>query len=165
LKSGSFATNGWTTVQNGTNDWYVGTADPYAGTYSAYISNDGGTSNAYTNNTTQVSHVYIDLTMPSATNDIQIEFKWKCVAEVGYDYARVYYGQTTDFTPVAGSTVSATYLIGTSLNNKSAWQTFGVSVGTSGAGLTRRICISWINDGSVGNNPPINFDNFKINYY
>lgn len=164
FSDGDFTTNGWVTVQDGTNDWYVGTADPYSDTYSAYVSDDSGTSNTYDIDVTQISHVYIDILLPAVAEDIQVSFKWKCEAEPGWDRARVYY-MPTSVTPVAGSTAAiAAYQIGDDLDNNSDWQTFGASIGNDEVGTTMRICITWINDGLYGENPPINFDDFKINY-
>ena len=44
----SFGANGWTTVNAATNYWVVGTATSFAGTRSAYVSNNGA-ANQYDN--------------------------------------------------------------------------------------------------------------------
>jgi hypothetical protein len=166
FESGSFATNGWTTVQGGENDWYVGIADPLDGTYSAYISNDAGTSNAYTSfgGALDVSHVYIDILMPAATTDLVLQFDWICEGEVSFDYGQVH-DIVTSTTPVANTELGATGLVGqTQYNNQSTKATEQISLPIGEAGTTRRIVFSWRNDSSVENQPPMNIDNVKILY-
>ena len=62
----TFAANGWTVSNSANNPWVVGTAvnaAPIVGN-SAYISNDGGTTNAYTNTAACVNYFYRDVTVP-----------------------------------------------------------------------------------------------------
>ncbi|HQI71225.1 MAG TPA: hypothetical protein PLT47_10770, partial [Bacteroidales bacterium] len=74
----TYAANGWTVVNSATNTWQVGSvAVPFAGSNSAFISNDGGVSYAYTNTISQTSHFYRDVTVPAGESQILLSFQWK----------------------------------------------------------------------------------------
>jgi hypothetical protein len=159
----TFAANGWTDVQNGggaASKWYVGTATFNAGARSAYISNNGGTSNAYTTNTSRIQHFYQDITFPVGEPYITLSFNWKGVAESCCDYLQVYLVPTTT-TPVAGSLL-ATGLIGGPYNGQSTWQTATLSLPCSAAGTTQRLVFTFRCDGSVGTQPPHAVDNISL---
>ncbi|HNQ68659.1 MAG TPA: hypothetical protein PKN32_09790, partial [Bacteroidales bacterium] len=54
--------DGWTVVNGSqTNKWEVGTATKYAGSKSAYISNNSGTSNAYSTSSTSNVHICTEI--------------------------------------------------------------------------------------------------------
>jgi hypothetical protein len=93
-ESGSFSTNGWNVVNDTDNQWIVGSADKYAGNFSAYISNDG-INPTYTVNQANVSHIYIDITFPNTLTEAILDFMWKGEMEFNYDYGRVYLTDTT----------------------------------------------------------------------
>ena len=95
------------TLVNGsqTNQWRVGTATSYSGSRSAYISNNSGTSNAYTITSTSTVHMYRDVAFPTSSVPYTLSFYWKCQGESSYDYLRIFLVNTT-VTPTAGSTTS-----------------------------------------------------------
>jgi hypothetical protein len=170
-ESGSFATNGWTVV-NGTqtNQWVVGTATAASGSFSAYISNNGGVSNAYTITSSSIVHIYIDINIPADTSIIVIEFDWKGLGENAagddqYDYGRIYWAPTS-LTPVAGTAVPVANRIGAiKYNNVANFTPNRITVPVdSGFNLTgtQRLIISWINDASVGTQPPLAIDNIVV---
>lgn len=114
----------WTVVNStGINRWVVGTATSFSGSYSAYISNNGGLTNTYTitgGPNPEVSHFYKDITIPNESGDFYLYFKWKSWGENSvtdvtfYDFGSVVV-TTTATTPVANvevSTTSATILSG-----------------------------------------------------
>ena len=108
FESGNFTAQNWTTVESaGVNRWYVGTAAGAAlkGTYGAYISNDSGTTAAYTtyNTVNSVSHFYKDITIPSGTR--QIRFNVKSNGENNFDYISVFICPTST-TPVRDTIVT-----------------------------------------------------------
>ena len=111
----TLAANGWTVVNATTNTWQVGTAaTAFAGTRSAYISNNSGTSWAYSTGTSQTSHFYRDVTLAAGNGSI-LEFQWKGNGESGWDRLLVYTAPTS-VTPVAGTpSSSATTLTGATL--------------------------------------------------
>jgi len=186
FESNTFTTNSWTVVNNVENIWVIGQADKSSGTYSAYISNNGGTSQTYNVNNAQVSHFYKDFTFTS-NSTITLSFKWKCQGEntvgdaIQYDYGTVVITDTT-VTPVAGTEVSTTqatgggngrigattalgkFNLGYGTTPGTTWNT--ESINLSGyAGQTKRIVFTWKNDGSVGANPPFSIDDISINEY
>src|SRR5690606_26895975 len=97
----TFGANGWTVVNQWTNKWIVGTAIPYQGTKGAFISNNDGWSNAYTNSTWQNAHFYRDVAVPAGATDINLSFVYKGVGEVGWDRLLVYTAPTS-VTPTTG---------------------------------------------------------------
>lgn len=189
-ESNSFTTNGWTVVNDTTNVWVIGTAQnrTTGGTRAAYISSDGGTSASYTITTAKVSHMYINITIPSGINDAILVFDWKSWGEdaagaTQYDYGTVVMTDTTT-TPVAGTEVSTALAtldstnrptgngrIGAITNNgkfnltyggaDSNWRREAISL-RNYIGSTKRLIFTWKNDGSAGNNPPFVLDDIKL---
>lgn len=188
-ETNSFSTNSWSVVNDTTNVWVVGSAqnNTSGGTYSAYISDDGGTSASYTISTANVSHFYKDFTFSSTAGTILLVFDWKCQGEntagnaVQYDYGTVVITGVT-VTPVAGTEVSTTTApdggngrLGAAANNGkfnlgygttpgTTWNTESISL-TSYIGQTKRIVFSWVNDGAVGTDPGFIVDNIRIEEY
>src|SRR5450755_3376944 len=68
----TFALNGWTVVNSSGNTWVAGSATVYNGANSAYISNDGGSTNSYDNTTTHISHFYQDVTIPGGVTNVTL---------------------------------------------------------------------------------------------
>lgn len=171
-----------------TNLWVVGLAqnNTSGGSYSAYVSDDGGTNASYTITAASVAHFYKDFTF-SSNSTIYLEFDWKCQGEntagnaVQYDYGTVVITDTGT-TPVPGTEVSTTQAtaggngrIGAAANNGKFNLGYGTNPGTtwntetidltSYAGSTKRIVFTWRNDGSVGTDPPFIVDNIRIVEY
>lgn len=163
FESGSLTTNNWITVNDNKNQWVIGTADNNGGTYSVYISNDNGITPAYTNNTSNISHLYIDISIPSGITECTLDFDFKGEAELNYDYMRVYTAPTT-YTPISGSlpSNSATLVGNSQYNNQSIFVTESIDIGTSYAGTNMRLIFTWKNDNSVGTNPATIIDNIKL---
>ena len=183
FESGNFTANSWTVVNDTTNEWVVGTADAETGTYSAYVSDDGGTSAEYDNTTSQASHFYKDITFGSGSTNIVLSFDWKCAGEDGgsrtsWDYGAVVITDTTD-TVTAGSEVLTAEAsaggngrIGATTNNnkfnldygtnpETDWNNESIDL-TAYAGQTKRLVFTWKNDSSAGTNPGILIDNIEI---
>lgn len=161
----SFAANGWTEVNGAqTNKWWSKTpgnpATPFAGSNCAYVS-DHATGNTYNYNTsnTSVVHFYRDITIPAGEPYLTLSFYYKGQGESSYDYIRVY-NVSTGVTPVAGTQIGSGQ-IGGDYNQVGSWtlvtQTFCATPGT-----TIRLVFSWINDGSVGTQPPGAIDNISL---
>jgi hypothetical protein len=185
-ESSGFTENSWTVVNDTTNVWVVGQAENNGGTSSAYVSDDGGTSASYTNTTSNISHFYKDFTLQPDISIVYLEFDWKCQGEnaagaTQYDYGAVVI-TTTGTTPVAGTEVSTTqsedgsdgrigaddnlgkFNLNYGTNPGTTWNTERVDL-TDYIGQTKRIVFSWVNDGSVGTDPPFVVDNIKIIEY
>jgi M6 family metalloprotease-like protein len=147
-------------IENGsyTNQWHIGTATAASGNYSAYISNDGGASNAYSVALPSAVSLYCDVDFTPLTDDsyiYRLTFDWKGLGESGCDYLEVFLTGTE-----AGET--STYL-GTFLSSDS-WQKAAVNLPGSYfySGTTMRLVFRWINDFSYGIQPPTAIDNVCI---
>lgn len=182
-ESSGFTENSWTVVNDTTNVWVIGTAENNGGSYSAYISDDGGTSASYTITTSNISHFYKDFVLPSGYDKISLSFNWKCQGEnaagvTQYDYGAVVI-TTTGTTPVAGTEVTTTQTEGAATTRLGATDNsgkFNLNYGTTPGsvwnsetidlsdygGETKRLVFTWVNDGSVGTDPPFVLDNIKI---
>ncbi|GHS87223.1 hypothetical protein FACS1894201_08440 [Bacteroidia bacterium] len=169
------STTGWTFVNgSGTNanQWHVGSATNAvkSGSKAAYISYDGGTTYSYDVNSASRTHLYRDITFPTAspvTRPFMLTFDWKCMGETNaggttyYDYLSMFLSPTSS-TPTAGGIFTGS----SELNRwakSSAWQQETVTLpGMDYTGVTKRLVLSWVNDGSGGANPPIAIDNIVI---
>ncbi|GHT68585.1 hypothetical protein FACS189452_08520 [Bacteroidia bacterium] len=153
--------SGWTLKTTGqTNKWYISGDDAAAvhdGFKAAYISNDEGATNAYTNNATSVVHLYRDVTLSTAASShYKLTFWWKGEAESSYDDLQVFLIATST-TPTAGTQLNNP--LGT-YSSSSSWQQATLILPASAA--AQRLVFSWRNDGSVGTNPPIAIDDIAI---
>lgn len=162
----TFAANGWTVVNGAeTNQWYVGALGADTGSNGAYISNDGGTTNAYTVNSTSRTHFYRDITVPPATSFLTLTFRVKVEGEgttIPYDYLRVNIA-TTAQTPVAGSLPPGTILENVNLEGANfVTVTINLTQASVLSNTSFRLIFSWINDGSIGTQPPASIDNIEL---
>ncbi|WP_330441785.1 fibronectin type III domain-containing protein [Flavobacterium sp. C4GT6] len=157
------------TLTNGTqtNQWVVGTATSSTPDTSLYITNDGGVSNAFTNNSTSVVQAYRDIQMPAtAVDEISVSFDWKAIGESCCDYLRVWITPIT-YTPTAGTQTTAANSNGVNitgnLNMNGDWTTENYVIDATGyTNQIVRVVFEWRNDGSVGTNPPAAVDNVNI---
>jgi len=159
-------TNSFTTVNTSqTNKWYVGAATSKEGK-SAYISNDFGTSNAYTITSTSVVHMYRDVTFPASTTAYTLTFNWKAQGEgtstTYYDYLRIFLIETS-ITPAEGSQPSGTTL-GTYNMGGTTWNSATISIPATNSGTTKRLVFTWRNDSATGTQPPAAVDNIVLYY-
>ena len=167
-------TNDWG-FANGTltNQWCWGSATDNGGSKAMYISNDNGTSNAYTLSSTTV--VYASKLFAFEQGTYTFVFDWKAYGESGYseyDYLRVaLVSGDMDFT--AGTTLpqdlNATSLPsswialdgGHQLNKSSEWQAQTAEATVSG---TYTMVFVWRNDSGGGDQPPAAIDNISISF-
>ncbi|WP_413511027.1 fibronectin type III domain-containing protein [Myroides odoratus] len=150
-----------------TNKWHVGNAVNNGGQRALYISNDNGTTNAYTLVGAQVSHVYKDFTIPAGTTDLSISFDWRCVGEgTTTDYFRVW-AVPVSFEPAVGAqTTAATDRIRVGraqYNSNNAFLNEVAVINASVfAGQTMRLVFEWRQDGGGGTQPPAAIDNLGV---
>ena len=162
-----FSTNNDLAITSGTqvNKWMYGTATGNPAK-ALYISNDNGTTNGYTLNSTSTVHAYRDIIVPAGTTNVTFSFDWKAQGESTYDYLRVWLVPIS-YTPVAGTQITAgtgRIQIGTNYNQQDTWQSYlnaALNI-SSFAGQTMRVVFEWKNDGSGGTQPPAAIDNIKI---
>ncbi|HRH06932.1 MAG TPA: hypothetical protein PLN13_00005, partial [Bacteroidia bacterium] len=171
----TLATNNWQVVNSSPNAWTVGTVPTGFTNRSAFISNDGGTSWAYTNSASSTaSHIYQDITFPAGQTEITLSFDWKALGELSAWDAIIVYYCSPSITPLAGSPSNTTSnaatwtggsptALGSQLwNQGSNLQNFSVCLPASFAGTTQRIVITWKNDNTSGVNPPAAIDNVTL---
>lgn len=147
-----------------TNQWVIGTAANSDNTHSLYISNDNGTSNAYTSTATYV-WAYRDVFMPANSDGYVFSFDWKCLGESSYDYMNVYMGNPAQVT--AGTTLvvpDGAELVSSTMNQSSSYQTFSTILPGNATDGVKRIYFMWHNDGSIENNPPASVDNVTLDF-
>ncbi len=166
---GTSTVNGWTIV-NGTqpNRWAINTAaDAQHGSQAIYITRDCNASpppHEYTINATSAVHFWRDITLPAGQSCMYISAYIKVQGERGFtgdkDYLDVFVAPTS-VTPTAGSYVSSTYRLAQYLLFSSSWQQISLCYcGTPGQ--TYRLIFSWVNDGSVGTQPPAALDQIHV---
>lgn len=168
VSNGGFETNltGWSTAQTGLGRgaWYDGTATTYAGSRSAYISNNSGAANAYTGDAGRVQHLYRAVTFPAGETIINLSFYWKCLGEGAasndYDNLKVFVSNTI---PTAGNANAAADLVGANwYNQQTTWQNASITLPASLAGTTKYLIFQWKQDGSDENQPPAAIDNINL---
>ena len=175
LTTGSFAddfesANNWAFV-NGTltNAWTIGTAAKNGGEKGMYISNNGGTTNAYDNSSATM--VYATKLFTLAAGKYDISYDWLCYGESTYDYLRAAIIPEAELS--AGTSVISGFsdtglptgwiaIDGSSkLNLSNAFATKAVEATIPSAG-NYMVVFGWRNDGSGGSNPPAAIDNFSM---
>lgn len=171
----AFSANGWT-LSNGsqTNKWFIGTTGASGSGYGAYISNNNGASNAYTNNAASAVWFYRDFTVPPYITSCDLNFSLRTTGENTYDVLAVF-NYPTSTTPAAGSPDPAVtdsnwgsgtggklqqYSVQTGYGNKN----LTISLSLSTAPQTRRLAFAWRNDSSIGTNPPASIDKISLTY-
>lgn len=156
---------------NGTiaNAWVCGTAVNNGGTHSLYVSNDGGTTHAYTNNVETM--VYAAKLLNFADGKYQFSYDWLANGESTYDYLRVALVPAS-VTLTAGSSIvsgmTATALPsgwialdgGNKLNLVTTWQNKVVAINVTAGNYY--LVLAWRDDTSGGTNPPAAVDNMSI---
>ena len=170
------STNSYWLLVNGsaTNKWVKGTAVNHGGTHALYVSNDGGTTNAYT--FSQPSTVYATKMLQFNKGVYRFSYDWRALGESSYDYMRVVLvpgdvelkGDATGSRPqnLDATHVPDTWIAldgGSKLNQQDAWQTASFDVAVPAAGDYMMVFV-WYNDILGGTNPPAAVDNVSIQY-
>ena len=161
---------GWEFINGDcTNAWAWGTATNNGGTHALYISNDGGTSNAYT--VIGAAMVYATKPLYFTEGKFEFSFDWMANGESTYDFLRVALVPAS-VTLTAGTTLptnfNATTLPtgwiavdgGSKLNLVSEWQNAAVAVNVPAGNYY--LVLAWRNDSSGGSQPPVAVDNVSI---
>lgn len=162
----------WTIVNGSeTNQWFVGTVVNNGGANSLYVTNDGGTSNAYDNSATTAVHAYRDISLPGTAASATLSFDFLGDAESIYDHVRVFLVPTS-FLPQAGSEISTTGTPPTgrvnlsgNLSEITSFENQTFSIPSAYLGESFRVVFQWSNDGSLGDNPPAAVDNVNISIF
>jgi hypothetical protein len=138
-----------------TNKWEHGTATANGGTYSAYISDDGGTTAGYDQSYTQASWLEIKIDL-AGFDDASLAFYWRCVGEKTsynvYDYGEVYINDGVDHL------VSD---IQEYVDNDSWTQETGLDI-SAYVGDSVTLKFKWYNDASSGTDPGFCVDDILL---
>lgn len=168
------ANNDWGfTNGSQTNKWSWGSATNNGGTKAIYISNDNGTSYAYTLNSTTV--VFASKLLNFEQGTYTFSFNWQAKGEgssyTQYDYLRAVLAPgDVEFTAgslpsdVGFKTLPDNWIAldgGQQLNLQDGWQSQTAEATISG---TYTMVFIWRNDSSGGNQPPAAIDNINISY-
>lgn len=144
---------------NGSNGWFIGSAVNNGGSNAMYISNDNGTTNAYSNGNASDSYAYRYFQFDAG--EYTYSFDWRSVGENNWDYLYFYLAPTSsDFSGTSVSTSGWTDLAGR-MQSQSSWQTKTGTFTITETGLYP-VVFYWRNDGSGGSNPPAAIDNIAI---
>ena len=170
--------NGRWAFGNSVDGWSIGSATNNGGSKSLYVSNDGGTTNAY-NSATQFIYAIRALNV-QATGTYTVSYNWKCQGENGYDFLRAFLvpaslsPNLSGYTQVYANNITKTsYPSGwisidgeTYLGRQTEWQTISQTVTLSSTG-TYYLVFYWRSDGSNQGgdyNPPAAVDNVSVRY-
>lgn len=151
-----------------TNQWCWGSATNNGGEKAMYISNDNGTSNAYTASNAAV--VFASKLFSFDPGTYTFVYDWKANGESTYDYLRVAlvpgdmeFTASTSLPSNVGTTTLPTGWIaldgGGKLNLASSWQNQTCEATVSG---TYTMVFLWRDDTSGGSQPPAAIDNVSI---
>ena len=158
---------GWELI-NGTltnANWAWGEAVNNGGTHAIYISNDGGTTNAYTNSGYAV--VFATKLLNFADGKYAFSYHWKCDGETQFDNLRV--GLVPASVELVAINTSTNTLPtgwvalydGSYLSEQTTWQSVVEKTATVTAG-NYYLVLRWRQDSSGGENPPAAVDNVSI---
>lgn len=184
--SGTSDTYRWVEENTDTpNVWEVGGDQPYAGSYSAYISNDGGTSNTYTDGGGSDNFIKFQFRVPTdwstTGHTMELSFQWRCVGEgttTRYDYGYLLY-TTTGYTINSGTLITAARILGDDTDTNQFddeylapggyanwYEQTGLLNVEGNEGNVLQLTWAWHDDsagGTVGN-PPFAIDNIVMKY-
>ena len=154
-----------------TNAWAWGAATNNGGSHALYISNDGGTSNAYSVGSQAI--VYATKLLNFTEGKYEFAYDWNANGEGSYDYLRVALVPAT-VTLTAGTTVPSGFSTtglpsgwialdgGSKLNQVTAWQSKSVAINVTAGNYY--LVMAWRNDNSGGTQPPAAVDNVSITH-
>lgn len=184
----TFAANGWTAVNAGTNNWHCGSstagsplANWWTGSNGAYVSDNGGANWQYNGTINQRSHIYKDIAFPAGQSNITLTYDIRMFGEAFYDNLQVYITDTSITPNNAGPTSSNTtttgwpgYTNGTTgyflLNSNAISNTTTTTVtfnfteaqGLFCAGSTKRLIFTWKNNTTNTTQAPVSIDNISL---
>jgi hypothetical protein len=172
----TFADNGWSESSGANNPWYLGTPANVTAPQSnrvAFISNDAGTTNAYTNTATASNFFWRDVTVPAGETKITLSFNWRNVGESSWDILQVF-SAPTSVTPLGSTTypgsgtatiptaIAGATVLGSMQSSAATVSTATIFLPASLAGTTFRLIFYWKNDNLDGSNPPASVDNISL---
>ena len=161
----------WTIVNgSATNKWYVGSPGAHYGGYGLFISNDSGSTNAYTVGNASVVYAYKDIYLEVGTYNLSFDIRqygestWDCVGAMLYNSSTTPSASTSSagsgLTSFPSGYTTMITGVGYSFSNGS-WKNSSTNFTVSEAG-TYKLTFCWKNDTSSGTQPPASIDNVSV---
>lgn len=163
----------WTFINGTDNPWIIGTAVKNGGTKSLYITNDGGTTNAYSSDETVNHAVSKSIAIPVGAKDAEVRFDWRAEGEgyswMMYDYLDVWIVPSS-YTPIAGTELNTTnsggMAVKVELFKQSTFKTEVVAMDLSKfAGTSVNLVFQWANDDFGSYPPAAAIDNVSLSVF
>lgn len=164
----------WVLLNEGQpNGWHTGTAanNTPQGQRALYVSNDGGTSNAYSGADPATSYAYRELVLDAST--YSCSFDWRCQGDDDFHFFRAFILPVASI-PEAGtfpdaanhySSVPSGWIdlnpTAHYMSGQSSWTTLTQSFTIADSGLYA-LLLMWENDNYTTQNPPAAVDNIRI---
>lgn len=158
------------------NQWFVGNAVNHGGEKSLYITKDGGVSNTYNYEGSQIIHAYKNIDIPQDVDMLALSFDWRAQGEKGYDWNIGNYKPTdylsvwlvpNSYLPQAGEAIrnqtQALAINAEELYLNNTFTSFAKNVDVSQfQGQTVRVVFEWQQDERDGRQNPAAIDNVVI---
>ena len=141
------------------NQWVIGNAIGYDDNHALYISNDGGTTNAYTITSTSSVWAYRDVFFDNGYTEYQLSFDFKGVGQGNNDYMKVFVGSPA--VPSGTTTPAGAMQLGTAISSVNDWTHYAFTLDSTYSGV-QRIYFLWVNNNSIGVQPPAAVDNLTV---
>ena len=152
--------NHWAMVNgDAENQWVIGNVTGYGDNTALYISNDSGTTNAYTITSTSSVWAYRDVYFDENHTAYQLSFDYKGIGQNTTDYMQVFVG--TPAVPSGTAIPNGAVQLGGQLFDVNDWAHYAFTLDATYAGV-QRIYFQWFNNNSIGIQPPAAIDNLSV---
>ena len=150
----------WTMVNGeAENQWVIGNATGYGDNSALYISNDNGTTNAYDVYSAATVWAYRDVYFDENFQAYQLSFDYKSMGQNTADYMQVFVG--TPAAPSGTAIPNEAVQLGGQFSYINNWAHYSFLVDSTHVGA-QRIYFLWVNNNSIGVQPPAAVDNLSI---
>ena len=150
----------WAMVNGNTeNQWVIGNATGFGDNTALYISNDSGTTNAYTITSISSVWAYRDVYFDENHLAYQLSFDYKGKGQNSTDYMQVFVG--TPSVPSGTSIPNGAVQLGGQLYDVNDWAHYSFTLDASFAGV-QRIYFQWVNNNTMGAQTPAAVDNLSV---
>lgn len=148
-------------MQNGSaeNQWVTGGATGYEDGTALYITNDNGTSCAYSESTASTAWAYRDILFDGGHSHYQLSFDFRGIGQNNSDYMKVFVGAPS--IPAGTAVPAGAVQLGGTFSNISNWTHYAFQLDSSYTGV-QRIYFLWTNNNSAGTQPPAAVDNLSV---
>lgn len=157
----NFAENSHWAMLNGEaeNQWFIGNATGYDDNHALYISNNSGTTNSYTITENASVWAYRDVFFDNGHAEYQLSFDFKGMGQANTDYMKVFVGSPA--VPSGTTTPAGAMQLGTAISSVNDWTHYAFTLDSTYSGV-QRIYFLWINNNSIGVQPPAAVDNLTV---